>query len=221
VHFGEIFGCEDWAIQQIARITNVHVLIARSGYERKAHPYVLPIGSELRPYLECSLDRELRKIVTRAYTYMAIAYLHLVVHGFEQFDLLGSIVPAAVTFLQQQTLEHLLGAMAAALFVLGTVASQVEDTLFFRESFMTPPVADPCLPHRTRILPILATTWEEEVAKMSRGAIVLVSQDVSYASERFLTVHHCRHRLARYFTPARGCQAKKYFARRSNGANLV
>jgi len=97
-------------------------------------------------------------LITHSFVYMATFYLHLVNHGFQNLETQEGIISAAMRMLQTQISVHLLPALVAPLFVIGSVAKN-QDEQFFRGIFSSPPLSDASLKHRERILPILEEVW--------------------------------------------------------------
>jgi len=89
---------------------------------------------------------------------MASIYLHLVVYGFQDLGLLDTTVSAAMTILSTKTPVHLLSTLVSPLFVIGSVVG-MEDEHFFRTIFSSPPLWNPLLKYRQKILPALEEIW--------------------------------------------------------------
>ncbi len=66
--------------------------------------------------------------------------------------------PEAIELLQIRIPPSLLSALVLPLFIIGAAASD-EDQPFFRDVFSRPPLLDPMLKHRVRIMPILEEVW--------------------------------------------------------------
>jgi len=97
-------------------------------------------------------------LITQIFTYMASIYMHLVVNGFQDLELLDTTVSAAMTLLSTKTPVHLLPTLVSPLFIIGSVA-RMEDEHFFRTIFSSPPLQNPLLKHRQKILPALEEIW--------------------------------------------------------------
>lgn len=97
-------------------------------------------------------------LVIHIFAYMASLYLHLVTHGFQKLEALDATISGAKRMLQTQISIHLLPALVSPLYIIGSVARQ-GDEQFFRNIFSSPPLLDPLLKHRGRILPILEEIW--------------------------------------------------------------
>jgi len=99
-------------------------------------------------------------LITHCFAYMASIYLHLVVNGFENLELLDTTISEAIRILKTQvtTQPHLLPALVSPLFIIGSVSGQGDKDLF-RNIFSSSPLLDPLMKHRGRILPILEEIW--------------------------------------------------------------
>jgi C6 transcription factor Pro1 len=174
----DIMGCKSWVMLQIGRIAQLYehktkvlqtALFDYTELDRTAIDISWEIQCGLTG-LECldisqrnsttipSTNTDAATLVTRAFTYMAFIYLHLVTHGFQQLDLLDTAVSGAMIMFQTQIPVHLLSALVCPLFIIGSVARQ-GDEQFFRHTLSSPPLQDPSRQHRQRILPILEEIW--------------------------------------------------------------
>lgn len=97
-------------------------------------------------------------LITHSFAYMATIYLHLVAHGFQNLELQEATILSATRMLQTQISDQILPALIAPLFVIGSMANK-EDEQYFRGIFSSPPLSNPSLKHRERILPILEEIW--------------------------------------------------------------
>jgi hypothetical protein len=107
-------------------------------------------------------------LVTHMFLHMASIYLHLLVQGFQHLILLDKTTSEAMTMLRTQTSTNLLPSLVCPLFFIGCVARQ-EDKQFFRSVFSSPPLLDPLLKHRGRILPILEDIWSKRATILGFG----------------------------------------------------
>ncbi|KAK9350502.1 fungal-specific transcription factor domain-containing protein [Lipomyces doorenjongii] len=176
----DIMGCKNWVMLEIGRIAALHdhktqaLQQARFDYT-EFEQTVGDIGREI----QCGLtqgalegfdisDRDSTAVfntmsepitlVTRIFAYMASIYLHLVAHGFQQLDVLDTTISEAMGMLRSRLSFQLLPPLVCPLFVIGSVARQ-GDEQFMRMLFSSPPLLDPLLEHRGRILPILEEIW--------------------------------------------------------------
>jgi hypothetical protein len=183
VQLEEVFGCGGQIVLHIVQITQLHELkchASAAGLFDPEHVDVTAsaIDAKVRAHLVHDADQTPRQGITQIYTYMAIVYLHLVIHGFQQLDLLNAIITDAIKLVRQQSPKHLLSAMVSPLFFIGVAANR-EDRLFFRQVLSTPPSADSCLQHRTRILQVLESIWDKcSISDFSWSDCVDLSQGV-------------------------------------------
>lgn len=91
---------------------------------------------------------------------MALVYAHLVVHDFQQLELLSTTVSRAIALFQSLDCKDILRALIAPLYLVGIVAP-VEARPYFCSVFSSPPLSDSFLQHRARILPVLEAVWEK------------------------------------------------------------
>ncbi|RFU32369.1 hypothetical protein B7463_g3968, partial [Scytalidium lignicola] len=176
----DIMGCKNWVMLQIGRIAALHEhktqALQQGHFDRpEFEQSVDDISREIQcgftqgalegfDISECDSTTTLNTIsdplmfVTHIFAYMASLYLHLVAHGFGELEVLNTAISGAMRMLQTRISMHLLPALVCPLFVIGSVARR-EDEQFFRKVFSSPPLLDPLLKHRGRILPILEEIW--------------------------------------------------------------
>jgi C6 transcription factor Pro1 len=97
-------------------------------------------------------------LITRMFLHAASIYLHLVVQGFQNLELLDTTISEVMTMLKTQTSVQILQALICPIFFIACAAKQ-DDEPFFRNAFSSPPLLDPSLKHRGKILPILDQIW--------------------------------------------------------------
>jgi hypothetical protein len=170
-----IMGCRNWVMLQIGRISALYeqkFLAFQQGHFdcTEFGPIVGNISMEIQSgltqgALESFHPSKLNSsmldphaLITRMFTYMAIVYLHLVTRGFHDLEVLDTTVAEAVMMLQTQIPMNLLPVIVSPLYMIGSVARQV-DQQFFRDVFSFSPLQDTFLKHRGRILPILEEIW--------------------------------------------------------------
>lgn len=112
------------------------------------------------PDLLFTMNRKLDPptFVTRMFAISAFIYLHLVVHGFRDLELLGQYISEVMDMIQISASEDTLRAVVCPLYITGIVAEQ-SDQWWFRKIFSTLPLLDPCLGHRQSILASLEKVW--------------------------------------------------------------
>jgi hypothetical protein len=180
--FEEIMGCKNWAMLQIGRIAALHEHKTQALLEGqfdfiKFEETVSNISKDI----QCCLAQEAlegfkiserkfsttsnamldaHKPVTQIFAHMASIYLHLVTHGFQKMEILDTTVSEATRTLRTHIPKHLLPALVSPIYIIGSVA-RGEDEQFFRDIFCSPPLLDPLLKHRGRILQILEEIWRK------------------------------------------------------------
>lgn len=199
----DVMGCENWVMLQIGRISSLHeckmrackadCLAAESepafsaGNIQQALQQGLNEGAlqsfDISGTGHCPLQNP-TVLITRIFTCMATIYLHLVVCGFRNLEILDTTISEAVGILRTKLPIPLWAGIVGPLFIIGSVARQGE-TDFFRHVFSASPLMDPTLEHRTRILPLLENIWKkrasspegfnwEEALRLSNGPLLLV-----------------------------------------------
>lgn len=176
----DIMGCKNWVMLQIGRIAALQEhktpALQQGHFDySKFEQTVNDISREIQSGLtQTALEgfnisdngsaaifnkmSDQTSLVTHIFTYMAIVYLHLVTLGFQELDAIDATISEAMEALQTQIPIHLLPALVCPLFILGSVKRQGEEE-FFRKIFSSPPLMDPVLKHRERMLPILEEIW--------------------------------------------------------------
>lgn len=96
--------------------------------------------------------------ITRMFLHAASIYLHLVVQGFQELEVLDTNVSEVMAVFQTLTSPQTLQALILPLFFVGCVAKQ-DDEQFFRNAFSSPLLLNPLLQHRGKLLPILEEIW--------------------------------------------------------------
>jgi hypothetical protein len=161
----DIMGCKNWAMFQIGRIAALHEHKTQALQQGRfdCTEFEQTVGDITRE-IQCGLTQEAlggsdpSTLVTHIFAYMASLYLHLVIHGSQKLEVLDTTISGAMKMLQTQISIHLLPALVSPLYVIGS-AARPGDEQFFRNIFSSPPLLDPVLKHRGRILPILEEIW--------------------------------------------------------------
>ncbi|EXJ89132.1 hypothetical protein A1O3_02196 [Capronia epimyces CBS 606.96] len=172
-----VMGCENWVMLQIGRIAALHEHKTQALQQGDSdwtafEQQVGDIGREIErgPTQQAFEGFNISEgdspgtvldaptLVTCVFTYMASIYLHLVTHGFQKLEALGSTISRAMKILQTRVSGPVLPGLVLPLYILGSVARHA-DQGFFRCIFSCPPLLDPTLQHRARILPILEEIW--------------------------------------------------------------
>lgn len=170
-----LFGGKNWIMLQVGRISAL--------YERRTRAInqgqfdcvafectVMDIGREIETMLsECSLEDfdnseplspsiPTTTLVTRLFSHMASIYLHVISQGFQNLEILGPTISEALSMLQTQIAVKFLPGLVCPLYFIGAVVSS-GDEQYIRNLFSSPPLSDPSLKHRDRILPTLEEIW--------------------------------------------------------------
>jgi C6 transcription factor Pro1 len=183
IQCGDVMGCKNLIMLQIGRIAAHHEQRAsalREGrldcahFQQDATDIMQEIwrglAEEALGDLKLSTSNVMptpntmsdpQTLITHIFARMAIVYLHLVAHGFQDSEMMSKARSEAMSMIQTQIPTHLLSALVLPLFVIGTVARQ-EDQEFFRDILSSPPLVEPMLKHRVRLLPILEEIWRRK-----------------------------------------------------------
>jgi hypothetical protein len=178
-----VMGCQNWVMLQISRVTALHVYKTkglREGYFNSTEfeqtaldirgeidnglcagtttSTVPSSGYESYDLAPCGTKAESRTLVTSIFIHMASIYLHLVVHGFRELDLLDAELSIVMRKLQTEITPNILPALVAPLFVIGSVA-RAADEQTFQAALSSLYLLDPLFPHRRRLLPLLVDIW--------------------------------------------------------------
>lgn len=176
----DIMGCKSWVMFQIGRISALQEKISQAmqqgQFECQSFAQLASsIGEEIRNNIasialnslslsengtKTTKDKktEQQEFVTLIFLHMATIYLHLVTHGFQDLQSLETTVSEAMALLEAPEARCLLPALVAPLFFIGSVAN-LGSQPFFRDVFLSPPLLDPMVEHRGRILPVLGEIW--------------------------------------------------------------
>ena len=178
----EIMGCKNWVMLQISRIAALQEIKTQAMRQdhfdcSELRQSVADIGKHIKDglalltsqlpdisrgnspsNLTSTLDPS--RLVTHVFAYMASIYLHLVIEGFQNLEILSTTISEAMRMLQSLIPSQTLSALVAPLYIIGSVARQGEKQ-FFQHTFSSPPVLDLSLTHRGRILPVLEEIWSK------------------------------------------------------------
>ncbi|KAJ9611724.1 hypothetical protein H2200_004908 [Cladophialophora chaetospira] len=194
----EVMGCENRVLLQIGRIAVLshntsalrHDTPGRQRFDQRADE----VGKDTRLGLsegamEDVLSSERNPIavinasdttglVTYFFARMGIIYLHLLRYGYQELELLETTIAAAMELLRMSS-TSLLPALVCPLFFIGSVAAP-GDVPFFRDAFSSPPLLEPALKHRARILPVLEEIWNRRgnSTKLSWNNVLELTYDI-------------------------------------------
>lgn len=176
----DLMGCKNWVMLQIGRIAALHQQkIQALQQENLDCTEIEQVSHDISKGIQCGLNRESvasinisgtasaselstvsdsSTLITHIFAYMALVYLHLVIHGFQNLEILETTTSKALRMLQTQILPSHFPALVCPLYFFGSVAAQGDEELF-RNIFTCAPLLDPVLKHRKRILPLLEDVW--------------------------------------------------------------
>lgn len=174
----DVMGCKNWVILQIGRIAALHEHKTKGLNEGYFNPTefqqtVLDINREILVPMQCSKTplesltspnaADARELVTQIFVSMALIYLHLVTHTYDELEIIDPTISRAMKMLQTEVPAHLLPALVAPLFVIGSAAREWEEQ-FFRNAFSSPPLLNPLFKHRAKVLSLLEQIWAKRRA---------------------------------------------------------
>ena len=170
----DVMGCKNWVMLQIGRIAALHankLQALRQGHFNceEFKRTIIDINIEIQNGLDASGSDSFAlcnppTLITPVFASMASVYLHLITHGFQQLEMLDAVISRVMIMLQTEVPAHLLPALVAPLYVIGSVARE-GDEQFFRDVFSSPPLLDTSLKQRTRVLPVLQEIWNKRRAE--------------------------------------------------------
>lgn len=177
-----IMGCRNWAMLQIGRIAALHEQKVQTMRQQHFDCEELKhTAADVRRQIECGLAQLALEVfniserdsaamfeptsdpptlVTHIFAYMASVYLHLVIEGYHQLEVLDTTISEAMSMLRTQISTQILPALVLPLYIIGSVARQ-GDQQYFRDILVSPPLLHPLLEHRGRILPMLEEIWRK------------------------------------------------------------
>jgi len=177
-----IMGCRNWVMLQIGRVASLHEGKIQAMRQQQFDCTELKqTAADVSRQIQCGLAQlaleafniserdsaamsepmlDPPTLVTYIFAHMASLYLHLVIEGFHKLEVLDTTISEAMRMLRTRTPTQILPALVSPLYVIGSVARQVDEQ-FFRDIFSSPPLLDPLLKHRGRILPMLEEIWSK------------------------------------------------------------
>ncbi|ORX93679.1 hypothetical protein BCR34DRAFT_499754, partial [Clohesyomyces aquaticus] len=166
-----IVACENWALVQSARVSELHESTAKwmqlgkfdsAQAENVASSINMEIESGLAApvmdAIEANAVQDPATLITRMFAHMVTIYLHLVMYGFHHQHIVGMAISDALAILKAEFTARHFPVLIAPVFILGVVA-EPSDQHFFRNIFSRPPILDPFFQHRVRMLPVLEKIW--------------------------------------------------------------
>lgn len=178
----KIMGCDNWVMLLIGRIAALQEIKTQAMQQEhfdcsELRQNVADIGSQIQDGIalltselpdisgidsmsELPSTIDSSRLITHMFAYMASIYLHLVIEGFDNLETLSTTISEAMRMLQTRIPTHILPALVAPLYVIGSVARKGERA-FFRDIFSSPTVLNLSLAHREMILPALESIWSK------------------------------------------------------------
>lgn len=196
----DVMGCMNWVILQIGRIAAFHEHKIQALYQRQFDLLGLQdSGDGIRSRIQYGLEQvasevfnhsegdceqtynmtsDPRPLVTQIFAIMALIYLHLVVHGFRNLEVLETAIAEAIELIRNRTPLYILPAVVCPLFIIGCVGRE-EDKQFFRDIFSSAPLRNPVLQHRKCHLPVLEEIWRrrESTSNFAWADILELTKD--------------------------------------------
>lgn len=183
IQLGEIMGCCNGIMVQIARITALYARKKmKQGLIQDEDTYLNEEVADIRTKIE--LEQTTKAITNQApdqlgesspdkistitsfFSCAARIYLHLVTTGFENLESLDHIVSPALEHLETKVGNDLLPTLVCPLFFLGCGLSNEDGFELLRKVFASRSILHPLFAHRTKLLPALEVIW-----KQSRGPV--------------------------------------------------
>jgi hypothetical protein len=197
----DVMRCRNLVILQIGRIAALHEHKMQALRQRHFDLSELhQIGDDISREIQYGFDRgalevidlsegnleqrynvisDERTLVTHIFAFMASIYLHLVIQGLGNLEVLERSISGAMEMVRNHTPPHILPAAVCPLFIIGSVARE-EDKQFFRDIFSSAPLRNPVLQHRTRLLPFLEEIWmgRESRPDFAWADVLELTQDI-------------------------------------------
>ncbi|KAL4945484.1 fungal-specific transcription factor domain-containing protein [Aspergillus oleicola] len=155
-----IFGCPSWIAIHIGQISNLHYRITQA--KQQGAPFNSDnLRRDIQNGLVTARGSTILSPLAMVFNNMALAYLHLVVHDFQQLDLVNGVVVETMQIVHTQVPCNVVPAMVCPLFIIGCVVKPGEEQQSFRTALSSHPMMGPLMRYRSRILPILQEVWIE------------------------------------------------------------
>ena len=177
-----IMGCRNWVMLQMSRISALHELKTKAMQQQHSGcTEIERIHTDISQDIHCGLARlalegfnlsehtaaatsdstsDSATTVTHIFAFMATIYLHLVMEGFHNLQVLETNMAEAIELIRSRLPPQLLPALVLPLFVIGSVAGP-GDEQFFQDVFSSPMLLNPVLKSRATILPVLEDIWSK------------------------------------------------------------
>lgn len=171
-----IMGCQNWVMIQIGRIAEFHKQMTQAS-EHKCDEYMqiveaihndIQIGLAntgspelISPLIDIdSPGPDLVVLITYLYAQTALIYLHLILHGFKDFQHVRAPIAIVTNYARRGITPKLRPALVLPFYICGSVVDEGGRDLF-RSVLSSPPLANPSLQHRPRVLRALEEIWSQ------------------------------------------------------------
>lgn len=176
VRLQDIMGCQNWVMIQIGRIAEFHKQMTQAS-EHKCDEYMqiveaihndIQIGLAntgspelISPLIDIdSPGPDLVVLITYLYAQTALIYLHLILHGFKDFQHVRAPIAIVTNYARRGITPKLRPALVLPFYICGSVVDEGGRDLF-RSVLSSPPLANPSLQHRPRVLRALEEIWSQ------------------------------------------------------------
>ncbi|KAK7229973.1 hypothetical protein V2G26_002143 [Clonostachys chloroleuca] len=176
VRLQDIMGCQNWVMIQIGRIAEFHKQMTQAS-EHKCDEYMQIVeaihndiqtglantGSPelISPLIDIdSPGPDLVVLITYLYAQTALIYLHLILHGFKDFQHVRAPIAIVTSYARRGITPKLRPALVLPFFICGSVVDEGDRDLF-RSVLSSPPLTNPSLQHRPRVLRALEEIWSQ------------------------------------------------------------
>ncbi|VUC30903.1 unnamed protein product [Clonostachys rosea] len=179
VRLQDIMGCQNWIMIQIGRIADFHKQMTQAT-EHKCEEYmqtVQAIHNDIQRGLanlgspdlmgSCSPLIDINSpghdpvvLITYLYTQTALIYLHLILHGFKDFQHVRAPIAIITSYVRRGIKPELHPALVLPFFICGSVVDEGDRGLF-RSVLSGPLLLTPCLQHRPKVLRALGEIWSQ------------------------------------------------------------
>ncbi|CAG9948634.1 unnamed protein product [Clonostachys rosea f. rosea IK726] len=176
VRLQDIMGCQNWVMTQIGRIADFHKQMTLAS-EHRCEEYMqiveaihndIQIGLAnlgppdlMSPMIDIdSPGPELVVLITYLYAQTALIYLHLILHGFKDFQHVKAPITIVTNYVRRGLKPDFRPALVLPFYICGSVVDEGDRDLF-RSVLSGPPLISRSLQHRPRVLQALEEIWSQ------------------------------------------------------------
>ncbi|CAG9975006.1 unnamed protein product [Clonostachys byssicola] len=176
VRLQDIMGCQNWVMIQIGRIAEFHKQMTQAS-EHKCDEYMkiveaihndIQIGLAnlgppelMSPLVDIDSPRsDLVVLITYLYAQTALIYLHLILHGFKDFQHVRGPIAIVTNYIRRGIKPELRPALVFPFYICGSVVDEGDRDLF-RSVLSSSPLVSRSLQHRPRVLQALEEIWSQ------------------------------------------------------------